>query len=296
VDPGQRWMRHMRRGDFAAAWAVSDALLRARANTPCWHLPRHEQYVWDGTPLRGRRVVVLCYHGFGDTLQFIRYVPRIDAAEITVVAQPSLIPLLETSCANARFVALTDDGLPRRDDDVHVEVMELAHVFRSTLDTLPSDVPYLSCGVTPSPRNGSLSRVGVVCRGGDWDPRRDVPETLMATLGDVPGVTLVSLGDVAPPLRLAQTMCTLDLVVTIDSMPAHLAGALGIPVWTLLHSDADWRWMDARDDSPWYPTMRLFRQERAGEWAPVVARVRDGLSMFAGSNVTAALLPRVPNA
>jgi hypothetical protein len=89
VDPGQRWMRHMRRGDFAAAWAVSDALLRARANTPCWHLPRHEQYVWDGTPLRGRRVVVLCYHGLGDTLQFIRYVPRIDAAEITAVAHPA---------------------------------------------------------------------------------------------------------------------------------------------------------------------------------------------------------------
>ena len=80
-------------------------------------------------------------------------------------------------------------------------------------------------------------------------------------------------------------MRALDLVVTVDSMPAHLAGALGVPVWTLLRADCDWRWMDAREDSPWYPTMRLFRQPRPGEWEPVVARVAAGLrELAAGRN------------
>ena len=79
----------------------------------------------------------------------------------------------------------------------------------------------------------------------------------------------------------ARVMKALDLVVTVDSMPAHLAGALGVPVWTLLHADADWRWMEGREDSPWYPTMRLLRQHAAGEWAPVIARVAAGLREMA---------------
>src|SRR5205085_4698224 len=95
MDDGARWMAHMRGGDFAAAWAISDDLLRARGGVCDWSLPRHEQSIWDGTPLRGRRVVVHCNHGLGDTVQFIRYVPLIDAASVKVIAQPSLIPLFD---------------------------------------------------------------------------------------------------------------------------------------------------------------------------------------------------------
>jgi Glycosyltransferase family 9 (heptosyltransferase) len=84
------------------------------------------------------------------------------------------------------------------------------------------------------------------------------------------------------PLHAARTLRALDLVVTVDSMPAHLAGALGVPTWTLLQRDADWRWMEDRDDSPWYPTMRLFRQDRQGDWAPVVARVAEELRAMTG--------------
>ena len=267
MDDGARWMAHMRGGDFAAAWAISDELLRARGGVCDWSLPRHEQSIWDGTPLRGRRVVVHCNHGLGDTVQFIRYVPLLDAASVKMIAQPSLIPLFDGM--NASFEPLTDEGVRVRDDEVHVEVMELPFVFRTTVETIPRDVPYL---LRDAPR-ASGGKIGVVWRGGDWDPRRDIPRELLESL---PGA--IPLQHIAPPLELARTMLSLDLVITIDSFPAHLAGALGVPVWTLLHSECDWRWMEARDDSPWYPTMRLFRQERAGEWRSVIARVRQFLS------------------
>src|SRR5918998_4156589 len=93
VDP---WMRHMRRGEFDAAWKVSDAALCSRAGVPCWHLPRHLQYVWDGTPLEGKRVLVRCYHGLGDTIQFVRYAALLKhvARRVVVWVQPSFIPLL----------------------------------------------------------------------------------------------------------------------------------------------------------------------------------------------------------
>jgi hypothetical protein len=292
VDWGARWMAAMRRGDFAAAWRASDEVLRSRAGQPCWHLPRHEQWVWDGTPLDGRRVLVRCYHGLGDTLQFIRYAPlvRRAAAEVTVWAQPALIPLLRTARGIDRLLPL-HDGACEAPYDVDVEVMELAHVFRSTVDTLPAEVPYLHASPAPLARDGRL-RVGLVWRAGDWDDRRSIPFPLLAPLAEVPGVALHLLqrgpgrdecagfgmdsgsDDV---VECARVMKALDLVVTVDSMPAHLAGALGVPAWTLLHADADWRWMEGREDSPWYPTMRLLRQRAAGEWEPVIARVAAGL-------------------
>ena len=92
------------------------------------------------------------------------------------------------------------------------------------------------------------------------------------------------------PGEAARVMRALDLVISIDSMPAHLAGALGVPVWTLLHADPDWRWMQGRDDSPWYPTMRLFRQDRPGDWQAVIARVADELRARAAPSTTA--MPR----
>ncbi len=284
-----RWTRHMLDGDFEAAWKVGDEILRARAGTPCWHLPRHEQAVWDGTPPDGKRVLVHCYHGLGDTLQFVRYAPRLKsvAAEVAVWAQPALLPLLRTAAGIDRLLPL-HDGPPDASYEVNVEVMELAHVFRSTLATLPDEVPYLHAPPAPLARDGRLA-VGVVWEAGDWDRRRSVPAHRLRPLARIPGVVLHVLQRGEALARLdeelgvvsgsddvrtaAEMMRALDLVVTVDSMPAHLAGALGVPVWTLLHSDPDWRWMRDRDDSPWYPTMRLFRQERPGDWAPVVERV-----------------------
>src|SRR3954471_10067735 len=113
------WMQHMRRGDWERAWALSDSLLPIRAARSCAHLPRHLQYLWTGAPLRGKRVLVRCYHGLGDTLQFIRYAPllRAIAAEVIVWAQPALLPLLRTVEGIDRLLPL-HDGAPDVDYDV----------------------------------------------------------------------------------------------------------------------------------------------------------------------------------
>lgn len=302
-EAGAAWMRHMRRGEFAAAWTISDAVLRSRAGRSSAHLPRHEQWIWDRTPLAGRRVLIRCYHGLGDTLHFIRYAPlvRALASEVTLWAQPSLLPILRTAGGIDRLLPL-HDGAPDAEYDADVELLELPHIFRTTLETLPADVPYLH--VTPAARPaGDAVRIGVVWRAGDWDGRRSVPTHLAAGLARVPGLELHVLqqgpareewprgvGVLAGSedvLQLAALMRALDLVVSVDSMPAHLAGALGVPVWTLLHADPDWRWLEGRSDSPWYPTMRLFRQARAGEWEPVMERVAAALHELVGRGARA---------
>lgn len=290
------WVEHMRRGDFQGAWTLSDALLALRAGTHGWHLPRHVQWVWDGTPLRGKRVLIRCYHGLGDTIQYIRYAPLVReiARDVAVWAQPELLPLLRTVRGIDRLLPL-HDGEVEADFDVDVECGELPHVFRSLPETLPAEVPYLHVPPAALPRDGSL-RVGLVWRAGDWDARRSIPLPQLAPLFDVSGVTMHVLqrgaglrewdGRGVPSgsddvVRTAAVMRALDLVISVDSMPAHLAGALGVPVWVPLHAEPDWRWMLHREDSPWYPTMRLFRQAAAGDWALVVRRLARALEALA---------------
>ena len=291
----------MRRGEFAEAWQHSDANLAARAGQPCHHWPRHLQYVWDGRPLAGRRVLVRCYHGLGDTIQFIRYLPllRALAAETSVWAQPELLPLLATAAGIDRLLPL-HDGAPEVAYDADVEIMELPHLFRTTLATIPAAVPYLHVPARPLAAAPGQLKVGLVWQAGGWDARRSVPFGLLAPLAAVPGVQLIILQANAlgagwrPGLGInpgefdlyeyARVLRGLDLLITVDSMPAHLAGALGVPVWTLLHAEADWRWLHpGRPDSPWYPTMRLFWQAQPGEWAPVVARVQTELAHVAAT-------------
>lgn len=294
---GDRWFRCMRAGDFAGAWRASDAILRLHADVPCWNLERHQQWVWNGTPLDGRRVLIRCYHGLGDTVQFIRYAPLVGrvAAEVTVWAQPALVPLLRTAAGTDRIIPL-HDGAYEGEYDVDVEIMELAHVFRSTADSIPRSVPYLHVDPAEIPRDGRLA-VGIAWQAGDWDGRRSVPVEMLAPLAEIPGVALhvlqrgPALADLPSdlgidsgsddPLQAARVMRALDLVISVDSFPAHLAGALGVPVWTLLHADSDWRWQAEGDESPWYPTMRLFRQRRAGDWDDVITRVAGELQAMA---------------
>jgi hypothetical protein len=291
-------MSFMRRGEFDAAWRVSDALLDARRGQTCWHWPRHFQYVWDGTSLEGRRVLVRCYHGLGDTVQFIRYAPllRSIAEKVVVWAQPGLIPLLTTVEGIDRLLPL-HDGEPEVAYDVDVEVMELPYVFRTTLQTIPRRVPYVF-GQRRNARSHPPRKVGVVWKAGGWNERRSMPAAMMATLNEVPGVELRVLQNHAaaeewpgpmsqrqcaePVTELAAAILDLDLLITIDSLAAHLGGALGVPTWTLLPKDPDWRWMENRADSPWYPTMRLWRQSRAGDWESVMHDVRTELARLTG--------------
>lgn len=291
---GKLWLQHMRSGNFTEAWKCSDAVLQSRAGKPCWHLPRHYQYIWNGTSLEDKKVLIRCYHGLGDTIQFIRFVPLVKqiAREVIVWAQPKLIPLLATMDGIDQLLPL-HDGTPEVEYDVDAELMELPHVFRISLDTLPATVPYLH--VEPwyiLPKNNQL-KVGLVWRGGDWDERRNISFQTLLPLANIPNIQFLILQADAKAagwhedlgfdvshytfMEHARIIKGLDLLISVDSMPAHLAGALGVPVWNLLQKNADWRWMDDRADSPWYPSMRLFRQAEAGDWEGVIKRVYEEL-------------------
>ncbi len=289
----------MRGGDWAAAWAVSDAVLAARPRDR--QAPRHLQPVWDGSPVAGRRVLVRCYHGLGDTIKFARFIPLLrarGAAAIMVWAQPALIPVLASLPGIGRLLPL-EDGAPPPGWDLDVEVMELPHLLRATPARLPGRRGYLRApgGRRRRRGGGAALRVGLVWRAGDWDARRSIPAARLRGLRAIPGVSLrilqrgPGLAEHAPGFGrpagapdlpgLARAIAGLDLLVSVESMPAHLAGALGVPVWTLLAEPADWRWMARRADTPWYASMRLFRQPRPGGWAPVVTAVARALRRLA---------------
>jgi len=267
---------------------------------------------WDGALYGGRKLLVHAQWGLGDTLQFIRYLPmvrsRSGGGSLVVEVPRSLMPLLESS--GVHDLVPSDGPLPKF--DLQISMLSLPDVFQTTLDTLPRDVPYLFA----EPRRVAqwrdmLSevdgrRVGIHWQGNaDYlgDRHRSVPLSQFAPLAAVEDVRLVSLQKgydseqhqrsklpfdvrILPGLDetggafldTAAVIKNLDLVVTNDTAVAHLAGAMGAPVWLALSTAADWRWLRDRDDSPWYPTMRLFRQTRLGVWEDVFQRIADAMS------------------
>lgn len=287
------WAAHMRQGDFESAWRISDQSQRYFKD-----LPRHLQPVWRGLPLKDKHVLVRCYRGLGDTIQFVRYAPLLKALAtgLSIAAQPELIPLLRTMHAFDSISTL-DDNFNGWRYDVDLEITELPYVFRSSIENIPCNIPYFDVPKAPLSCGGNLA-VGIVWAAGDWDRRRSLSPEQFVPIMNVPGVRLYSFQrgteidqSTFPAVKRlawrdifheAGLMRALDLLISVDTMPAHLAGALGVPVWLLLHADADWRWMTAeRQDSPWYPTMRLFRQHRSGEWRPVIEQVARELRNLA---------------
>lgn len=295
LDLGSCWQALMRQGRFEEAWRVSDEIARTQVGVDCRRWPRHRQFIWDGTPLAGKRVLVRCYHGLGDTIQYARLLERVArlAGEVTVWAQPLLIPLLRRVRGAGRVIALHEDE-PGVDRDVDIEIAELCYALRVTEACLPGAIPYVH--IDAAPRSPGPLQVGLVWASGSWDPRRSVPVELLAALGRVPEVCwqvlqrgpargqwcheFARVPQITDIVDEARQLKALDLLITVDTFSAHLAGALGVPVWTLLHADPDWRWMSHRSDTPWYPTMRLFRQRRAGAWEAVIADVSKALNGY----------------
>jgi hypothetical protein len=296
----------MRVGDFETAWRISDKVLeeRRRGGITCEARPRHLRWIWDGTALEGKSVLVRCYHGLGDVIQFIRLIAplRARARRVIVEAAPPLLPLIR-AVEGVDGVMPLDDGAADPAHDVAIELLELPHALRIDLATIPRTVPYLE--IDPhriAARRAELDaerglKVGVVwaAGAGGWHSERSFPVELLDILAAVPGATLISLqrgvspgergsllrewgGGTTDLVETAAMLRALDLVISVDTMIAHLAGALGVPVWTLLHFDADWRWMVMRRDSPWYPTMTLFRQPAPGAWREVLAAVATSLA------------------
>jgi hypothetical protein len=305
-DVAAAWLAAMRRGDWEKAWRQTDRIELprrwAQAHKAFVRGPQHLK--WDGTAFAGRRVLIRCEHGLGDTLQFIRFVPLISriAREVHLLVQPQLLALLQGAPGLGQVRdAWTDEPPPPH--DVEVEIMELAYALRVRVDNVPPPYPFLRERLGRPPvelPNHERLRVGLLWAASDWDDTRSIPLTALEPLLAMPRAQFFSLqqgGAAHDPLlqrfpvvalskhtsevaAAAAVMLQLDLVITVDGMPAHLAAILGRPTWTLLKHEADWRWMESRSDTPWYPGMRLFRQLRPGDWDNVVKAAARALSML----------------
>lgn len=299
-------------GDYAQGWKEYEWRWQ-RSSMP----PRHTHKPrWDGSPLEGRTILLWAEQGLGDALQFIRYAPLVKARGGTVVVEcpPMLVPLFST-CAGIDQLVAEGEALPVF--DVQAPLLSLPGLMGTRLDSVPAAVPYLQAEEARvakwRPVLASIPgfRVGIVWQGNPrfgWDRHRSIPLACFAPLASVEGVRLVSLqkGPGTEQLRnvarkfqvhelegldaeggafldTAAVMQGLDLVITADTATAHLAGALRVPVWVALAQIADWRWLRERADTPWYPTMRLFRQIKLGDWEEVFARIADGLQQLSAS-------------
>ena len=264
---------------------------------------------WKGEPLHGRRLLLYAEQGIGDTLQFLRYVPLVAArgAEIVLEVQAPLVQLLQ---GDPRVTQLIARGEELAQFDVQCSLMSLGSIFRTTLATIPPvRLPFheLETVLPPSSQLTSAPfRVGLVWAGNPThvrDADRSMPLLALAPLFGLKNVDWFSLqkGKAADELSAANAVdCSLaritdlaenfadyadtakavqalDLVITVDTSVAHLAGAMGKPVWILLPAVPDWRWLLKRRDSPWYPSARLFRQSEPGDWAGVIANVKQEL-------------------
>jgi hypothetical protein len=270
-------------------------MARVRAASAKHEGPRHLQRIWRGEPFAGRRVLVRCYHGLGDTIQFARFLAplRKIAGEVIVWCQPALLSLIARISGVDRVLPL-HDGTPEADFDVDMEIMEVAHAIRATREQVEMRRPYLwpvSVDTSEGTMTDNRVSVGLAWDVGNWDRRRVVCPELLGF--HVPGVQLYSLqrGSAAEAVRmigavdistpdiniLAGRLQKLDLCICPDSMIAHLSAALGCETWVMLHADCDWRWPACGSTTPWYPTMRLFRQNAAGDWRSVIAEIRSAL-------------------
>jgi len=259
---------------------------------------------WKGEPLAGRTLLVCWEQGFGDSIHFARYIPMLASrgARVLLQVQTPLRRLFQSLEGVAEFVE-TDANAVRA--DFQVAMMSLPHLFGTTLDTLPHAVPYLRApaGTEPLlPPSTGRRRIGLAWSGSPAQANnrfRSVPLAELAPLLAMPEIDWVSLqvgatdaefaavpesGRMIDPTRqlgdfaaTAALMQELDLIITIDTSVAHLAGALARPVWLMLSHTCCWRYLLARSDSPWYPTARLFRQPSAGDWASVVSTIRAAL-------------------
>ena len=289
------------RGDLAGGWPELDWRRLDRTNPTSRSFDGRP--VWDGSPLAGRTILLTAEQGLGDTIQFLRYASLVAdrGGRVVVECQPELVELARTVRGVTDVVAQGAD-LPAF--DVHCPLMTLPLVFRTTLDSVPAAVPYVSADPAKAAAfaaklPGGGRRVGLVWAG---DPKyandraRSLNPARLAPLAGVPGVRWVSLQkSAAAPLPAgfdavdlsgelhdftdtAAVVAGLDLVLTVDTSVALLAGAFNVPTWVMLPAVPDWRWLLGRADSPWYPSARLFRQAEPGDWAGVVRDVAAALA------------------
>lgn len=264
---------------------------------------------WDGSPLEGRTILIKSEQGMGDQIQFARYIPLVKkmGGKIAFECHRELIPLFNEYEGIDVLIEKPFDKETPDIPDVAVQLLNLPSIFNTTADTIIADVPYLKAesgkvNEWKSRLNSALLKVGIVWAGNSNhknDRNRSCKIDDFTMLLSIPGVELLSLQkgnvreediqklsdmkirDLSNELNdfsdTASIIENLDLVITVDTSVAHLAGAMGKPVWTLLPYIPDWRWMLDGDDTPWYPTMKLYRQKKHGDWEDVFNRVASDL-------------------
>ncbi len=292
------------RGDMRPGWVEYEwrnQLEQAKGMLPAMAAP-----AWNGMKLPNSRLLLVADQGYGDTIQFVRYVPMIvdRAAELVLGCSPDLLPLLR-KVPGIKTVSTRWNEIPPH--MAYVLLSSLPGIIGTELSTIPAPTPYLSAEPddiktwqerldAKLPRE--RLRVGLVWAGRPSHPndsRRSIPLSMLSPLAKLSNISLVSMQKVVPDRdkpalagfpdmldvseqltdfgQTAALITALDLVITVDSAAGHLAGALGKPVWVMMPTPADWRWLLEREDSPWYPTMRMFRQPRPGEWTSVINTV-----------------------
>ncbi len=295
------------RGELGEGWDEYEWRLRSTERKG----PRFPEIPWAGESLAGKHIYVQAEQGFGDTLQFARYIPPLAqrAGRVTLRVHQQLVTLLRESLPGITVLGDRGDPAPYQCDAV---LLSLPRLFRTRLESIPAEVPYLR--VPPdaaqrwSKRLATMQglKIGLVWAGNPEhvnDTRRSLDLKLLAPLFAVPGASFVSIqyGPRTADLKklkgkpaiedlgaeftdftdTAGAVSALDLVITVDTSVAHLAGSLGKPVWVLLPWVTDWRWMLYREDNPWYPSMRLFRQKRGEDWGKVIVQVAAELTAVA---------------
>lgn len=295
---------YLLKGDFEEGWKRYEWRLKRWTIRPAEFTGPE----WDGSDPAGKTILVYGEQGFGDTIQFLRYLPLLAArgARIIMFCQKALVPLVQQMDCVAHVSHIRQNV---RDYDFHVALMSLP--FRMDLGkaSIPANVPYLKTqrqAQMPVPPLGTRLRVGLVWAGSATHPddhNRSVGLLGLLPLAGIDGVRLYSL-QVGPRAADIETFAhpaliqdfskhlktfadtaavidQLDLVIAVDTSTAHLAGALGKPVWTMLPNIPDWRWQIDHGHTPWYPTMRLYRQGADGDWKPVVWQIVDDLARLA---------------
>ncbi len=297
-----RALAWLAQGDFAAGWEEYEW----RWKCPEFQSLGHDLPMWDGSPLDGRALLVHAEQGFGDTLQFIRFVPSIatDAGRVVCEVQPPVASLLKQSGIPGVFAQ--GEALPAC--DVWIPLLSLPRLFGTTLETIPHEVPYLAADPARISRwrevlaGSDNFRVAIAWRGRPTyrgDRFRSIDLSLFEPLARMSGVQLVSVQKGAGAEQVAEVasdwplvdasnqltdfhdtaaaIANVDLVIACDTAVAHLAGALGVPTWIALPFSSDWRWLIDREDSPWYPSVRLFRQTTFDDWPEVFQRLTAAL-------------------
>jgi Flp pilus assembly protein TadD/ADP-heptose:LPS heptosyltransferase len=277
-------------------------------------ISKHDSPEWNGEDLTGRSIIILAEQGFGDIIQAARYLKRIRQNGTKIILEcPGVLTPLFSSLPEVDQIIYRKGPLPAA--DFHIPILNIPAVLQDDVDSLSTENAYLSA--TPKTINewqqrlGSSNkfRVGIVWQGSPsfkTDRWRSIPLNEFSELASIPEVELVSLQkgeagtnqiadfqkhysllDVDKKLKrnrnfmdTAAIICNMDLVITSDTSVAHLAGALGAPTWVLLSANADWRWMVNREDSPWYPSMRLFRQNTFGDWQQLFKKVKTELQLL----------------